>query len=121
MARRPEEYLADILEAVVAVRAYTRKGKRAFLRSAMARDAVIARLTQIGEAVKGAQAGGIDLETFAPDVPWRQIAGMRDVLSHQYWRTDPEIVWGVIAKDLQPLAAAARKIRARRVRRYRQS
>jgi len=119
MARRPEEYLTDILEAVAAVRAYTRKGRRAFLRSAMARDAVIARFIQIGEAVKGAQAGGIELETLAPQVPWRQIAGMRDILSHQYWRTDPEIVWGVVAKDMKPLEAAAKKVRGRRARRSR--
>lgn len=119
MARRPDEYLQDILEAIAAIRAYTRGGKRAFLRSAMARDAVIARLIQIGEAVKGAQAGGIDLETIAPEVPWRQIAGMRDVLSHQYWRTDPEIIWGVVTKDLKLLETAARKIRARRVKRSR--
>lgn len=121
MARRPEEYLADILEAAAAVRAYTRKGKRAFLRSAMARDAVIARLIHIGEAVKGAQSGGIDFEKLAPEVPWQQVSGMRDVLSHQYWRTDPEVVWGVVGKDLRPLEAAVRKIRGRRVRRSRRA
>lgn len=114
MARRPEETLGDILEAVAAIRGYTRSGKRAFLRSAMARDAVIARIIQIGEAVKGAQAGGIDLETLAPQVPWQQIAGMRDILSHQYWRTDPQILWAVVAKDLKPLETAARKIRSAR-------
>ena len=119
MARRPEEYLLDIFDAVAAVRAYTRRGRSAFLRSAMARDAVIARLSQIGEAVKGAQSGGIDLEALAPEIPWRQIAGMRDVLSHQYWRTDPAIVWGVAAKDLVPLEAALRKIRGRKIRRSR--
>lgn len=119
MARRPEEYLADILEAAAAIRAYTRKGKRAFLASAMARDAVIARIIQIGEAVKGAQAGGIDLETRAPQVPWRQIAGMRDILSHQYWRTDPQIVWAVVAKDLKPVAAAVRKMRGKSTLRHR--
>lgn len=116
MARRPEEYLADVLEAVAAIRVYTRSGKRAFLRNAMARDAVIARILQIGEAVKGAQAGGVDLEHLAPEVPWLQIAGMRDLLSHQYWRTDPEIVWAVAEKDLRPLEAAIRKIRPRRRR-----
>jgi len=36
------------------------------------------------------------------------------VLSHQYWRTDPEIVWAVVEKDLKPLAAAIRRIRQRR-------
>lgn len=110
MARRAEEYLADLLESVAAVREYTRAGKRAFLRSAMARDAVVARIIQIGEAVKGAQATGLDLEKLAPEIPWRQIAGMRDLLSHQYWRTDPAIVWAVVEKDLDRLEAAVRKI-----------
>jgi uncharacterized protein with HEPN domain len=114
MARRPEAYLSDILDAAAAIRAYTKGGKRAFLRNAMARDAVIARILQIGEAVKGAQAGGVDLERLAPEVPWPQIAGMRDVLSHQYWRTDPQILWAVVAKDLKPLETAARKIRSAR-------
>lgn len=116
MARRPEEYLADVLEAVAAIRSYTRAGKRAFLRNPMARDAVIARILQIGEAAKGAQAGGIDLEGRAPEVPWSQITGMRDVLSHQYWRTDPEILWAVAEKDLKPLAAAVARLRLPRRR-----
>jgi len=114
MARRPEAYLEDILDAVAAIRAYTRSGRRAFLRSPMARDAVIARILQIGEAVKGAQAGGLELERLAPEVPWPQIAGMRDLIAHQYWRTDPEIVWAVAEKDLNALAAAATRIRRRR-------
>ena len=114
MARRPEAYLSDILDAAAAIRAYTKGGKRAFMRSAMARDAVIARILQIGDAVKGAEAGGVDLERLAPEVPWPQIAGMRDLLAHQYWRTDPQILWAVVAKDLKPLETAARKIRSAR-------
>ncbi len=35
---------------------------------------------------------------------------MRDLLSHQYWRTDPAIVWAVVEKDLDRLEAAVRKI-----------
>ena len=113
MARRPEEYLSDILESVAAIRSYTRSGKAEFFRSAMVRDAVIARILQIGEAVKGAQAAGLDWEKLAPEVPWQEIAGMRDILSHQYWRTDPQIVWHVVAKDLKVLQASVRKIGSR--------
>ena len=99
-----------MLEAVRAIRSYTRPGRSAFMRSPIVRDAVIARIIQLGEAVKGAQAGGLDLERLAPGVPWGQIAGMRDILSHQYWRTDPEIIWAVVAKDLKPLEAAVKKL-----------
>ncbi len=114
MARRPDAYLEDILDAAAAIRSYTKGGKRVFLRSPMARDAVIARILQIGEAVKGAQAGGIELERLAPDVPWPQIAGMRDLLAHQYWRTDPEIVWAVAEKDLTGMESAIRRLQRRR-------
>jgi uncharacterized protein with HEPN domain len=117
MARRPEEYLDDVLESVQAVRAYTKAGRGAFLRSAMAQDAVVARIIRIGEAVKGAQAAGLPLEKVAGEIPWALIAGMRDLLSHQYWRTDPAILWGVVAKDLGPLAAAVRKLRVQRRKR----
>jgi uncharacterized protein with HEPN domain len=119
MARRALEYLADMLEAIAAIRAYTRAGRRAFARNAMARDAVVARLLQIGEAVKGAQAAGLDLEKLEPGLPWSQISGMRDILSHQYWRTDAAIVWGVVEKDLRPLKAAAERLQASAKRRQR--
>jgi uncharacterized protein with HEPN domain len=121
MARRPDEYLGDILEAAAAIRTYTKSGKRAFVRNPMARDAVTARILQVGEAVKGATAGGIELEKLAPEVPWRQIAGMRDLLAHQYWRTDPNIIWGVVDKDLKPLQAAAAEIAAARAHRRRKA
>ncbi len=98
---------------MAAIRAYTRPGERAFLRNAMACDAVIARILQIGEAVNGARAGDIELERLAPKVPRQQIAGMRDLLSHRYWRTDPEIVWAVVGKDLKPLAVSVRKVLGR--------
>lgn len=119
MARRPEEYLADILEGIDAIRLYTRNGKAAFLGNAMARDAVIARISQIGEAIKGAQGQGMDLEARAPEIPWTDIAGMRDVLSHHYWRIEPLALWTVAAKDLKPLAAAVRRIQTKDVRRFR--
>ena len=111
MARNPEDFVDDILDCVAKIRQYTRRGKAAFLRSSMARDAVVARLVQLGEAVKGARAAGLDLESIAPEVPWRQVAGMRDVLAHQYWRTDPAIVWAVVAKDLKPLEAGVKRVR----------
>ncbi len=116
MPRNPNEFVDDVLGCVAKIRQYTRRGKASFLRSSMARDAVVARLVQLGEAVKGARAAGLDLESLAPEVPWRHVSGMRDVLAHHYWQTDPEIVWAVVAKDLKPLEAAARRIQ-RKLRR----
>ena len=103
MARSPYDPLADILEAIEKIREYTRGGKAAFGKNAMIRDAVAARLMQIGQCVKDAQAEGARLSQLAPAIPWRDIAGMRDRLAHKYWQVDQEIVWNVIESDLGKL------------------
>ena len=106
MARAATDHLKDVLEAIAAITAYTRKGKKAFDKDAMLRDAVAARLIQIGQSVKDAQAEGLDLPRLQPEIPWRNIAGMRDRLAHKYWLLDTGIVWAVVRKDLPRLRAA---------------
>ena len=106
MARAATDHLKDVLEAIAAITAYTRKGKKAFDKNAMLRDAVAARLIQIGQSVKDAQAEGLDLPRLQPKIPWRNIAGMRDRLAHKYWLLDTGIVWAVVRKDLPRLRAA---------------
>jgi uncharacterized protein with HEPN domain len=106
MARSPYDPLADILEAIEKIREYTRGGKAAFGKNAMIRDAVAARLMQIGQCVKDAQGQGARLSQLAPAVPWRDIAGMRDRLAHKYWQVDQEIVWNVIESELEKLKEA---------------
>lgn len=110
MARDASDHLRDALEAIEAINGYTRKGRGEFDRNPMLRDAVAARLIQIGQAVKDAQAEGLDLPGSAPEVPWRAIAGMRDMLAHKYWRLDAAIVWSVVEKDLPALKAAIRRV-----------
>lgn len=110
MARKATDHLRDVLDAIEAIRSYTKKGKQAYLKEPMQRDAVAARLIQIGQAVKDAQAEGLDLARLAPDIPWTSIAGMRDRLAHKYWQHDAEIVWAVVERDLPRLRAAIRRI-----------
>lgn len=110
MARAPADHLRDALEAIAAIQSYTRSGRRAFERNAMLRDAVAARLIQIGQAVKDAQAEGLDLPRAEPATPWRAIAGMRDRLAHKYWQHDIGIVWAVVANDLPPLREAIGRV-----------
>ncbi|MGQ0653260.1 MAG: HepT-like ribonuclease domain-containing protein [Betaproteobacteria bacterium] len=99
-----------MLEAIEAIRSYTRQGRAAFDANPMLRDAVVARLIQIGQAVKDARAEGMDLPALRPEIPWREIAGMRDRLAHKYWTLDATRVWGVVAKDLAPLRRAVRAL-----------
>lgn len=108
MARHATDHLQDILEAIDAITDYTRGGKKAFDRNPMLRDAVAARLIQIGQSVKDAQSEGLDLPSLQPDIPWRSIAGMRDRLAHKYWLLDAAIVWAVVENDLPKLRKAIR-------------
>ena len=117
MARRPQDHLADVLEAIAKIREYSKGGEEAFRSSSMVRDAVATRLMQIGQAVKDAQDEGLDLDRLAPGVPWRNIAGMRDRFAHKYWNVDHAIVWGVVESELSKLERAARAVLAKRATR----
>jgi uncharacterized protein with HEPN domain len=109
--------LADVLDAVAKIRIYARGGEAAFRRNSMVRDAVGVRLIQIGQAVKDAQESGLDLPTLAPQVPWRNIAGMRDRLAHKYSDVDHAIVWNVVVNELDGLERAVKKILRGKARR----
>jgi len=63
---------------------------------------VLRRLEIIGEAVKGIPS---ELRTGHPDVPWREIAGARDVLIHEYFRVDLRMTWDMVHQDLPLLEA----------------
>ncbi len=110
MARKATDHLDDALEAIDAILAYTRAGRKAFERDPMQRDAVAARLIQIGQSVKDAQAEGLDLPELKPEIAWRSIAGMRELLAHKYRLLDIAIVWAVVENELPGLRKAIRQI-----------
>lgn len=76
---------------------YTREGREAFYADGKTRDAVVRNIEIIGQAVKGVSDATRALE---PDVPWRQMAGMRDKLIHEYFGVDLALVWDVVERDL---------------------
>jgi uncharacterized protein with HEPN domain len=81
-------------------RRFERHLKRGAIDDELVFDACRARLIEIGEAVKAIDP---DLLARAPDVPWREVARMRDHLTHRYFDTQHDIVADVITTDLPPL------------------
>jgi uncharacterized protein with HEPN domain len=63
----------------------------------MRQDAVIRKLEIIGEAVK--QLSDTTRQR-RPEIPWKQIAGMRDRLTHNYFGVDLTLIWRVVERDL---------------------
>jgi len=64
--------------------------------------AILFDLVIIGETL-GRIPG--DIRSLEPDVPWRMIHGMRNLLVHAYWQIDPAIIAEVVNRDLSPLAS----------------
>jgi len=101
MTRDPLVYIEDILESIKHIENYV-KGEKLenFLKDTKLQDSVIRRLEIIGEAI-----GNLPEETQAlnPDIPWRQIAGLRNVLIHEYFGVNIDRVWTVVINDLPSL------------------
>ncbi len=70
-------------------------------------DAVARRIEIIGEAVKQLPVG---LRESYPDVPWREIAGARDILVHEYFRIDLELAWDMVQADIPELISQIESI-----------
>ncbi len=106
MPRDSRVYLEDILEATRKIASYTAHlSQAAFLEDEKTFDAVVRNLEVIGEAVKKLPE---DLRAQHPTVEWKKIAGLRDILIHEYFGLDSEIVWDIVKNKVPTLSEEVR-------------
>ncbi|ALM74147.1 HepT-like ribonuclease domain-containing protein [Thermococcus barophilus] len=106
--RNPYLYIGDILRSIEKIKRYTAGMSFGdFIRDEKTIDAVLRNLEVIGEAAKNVPE---EIKQKYPQIPWKEIAGMRDRLIHAYFGVDLEIVWQTIISDLPKLESELFKI-----------
>ncbi len=94
-------YLKHMLQAISRIESYTEGiSRKEFANKTLIQDAVIRQIEIIGEASKQVSS---DLKKKSLSVPWKDIAGMRDKLVHDYLGVDINAVWATVEKDLPEL------------------
>jgi uncharacterized protein with HEPN domain len=104
MTRPPDERVRDILAAIERCLSY-----RHYLGSpnhgAMAYDAILRNLAVIGEAVRALPG---EFKAERPSTPWASISGLRNIVIHEYFRVNLELVRDIVDNDLTELANSLR-------------
>ena len=108
MPRDYSVYLCDILEAVRKIRAYTAgMSLQSFAADSKTLDAVVRNLEVIGE---GAKKIPEDMRARSAEVDWKKVSGLRDILIHEYFGVDAEIIWDIVENKLRALEQGVERI-----------
>ena len=98
--RNDHQRFLDISESLALIQKYTNLGRAEFDASELVQTWVLHHLQIIGEASRAISA---ECKAKYPDVPWGKINGMRNILVHQYFGVDGELIWSVVENDFPPL------------------
>ncbi len=105
--REFRDRLQDVLDAITQIEIEQVKGRAAFDASPLIQVWMVHHLMIIGEAVRAIDPA---VRRGYPSIPWREIAGMRNILVHDYFRINHEIVWETVERHVPPLKEEIEKI-----------
>lgn len=101
-------YLADIIDAIGKILEYTKRvSYDDFCKDAKTIDAVVRNYEIIGEAAKNIPD---EVKSTYPEIPWKEMTGMRNKIIHEYFGVDVDIVWETTRNVLPELKKLLEKI-----------
>jgi uncharacterized protein with HEPN domain len=105
MQRELKVYINDILDGIRKIEQYTNKlSFEEFLENELVQDGVVRNLEIIGETVKKIPE---DVRKKKSEIEWKKVAGLRDILIHEYFVIDFELVWDVVKNKVPELKLVA--------------
>jgi uncharacterized protein with HEPN domain len=108
MKREFLDYIEDIARAISNVASFTEgMSYEDFVKDNKTNYAVVRALEIIGEAVRKVP---LSVRNRYPEIPWKEMAGMRDKLIHEYFGVNPRTVWDTVQKDIPPLESFFQRI-----------
>jgi uncharacterized protein with HEPN domain len=106
--RADQDSVADSKEAILRIIAYTEDiSYEHFLEDKKTQDAVVRNLEIVGEAAKNISR---ELKDENPQIPWKDLAGVRDKLIHHYFGVNFDIVWSIVKEELPEVLAQLEEI-----------
>ncbi len=97
------ERLLDIQDAIVRIMKYTREGRDRYDHDELVQTWVAHNLYIIGEAIRALASDFPEFKNQHPEIKWTEIIGMRTVLAHRYFDTDPDVLWAAVTQELNDL------------------
>ena len=107
---RDATLVAHMTDCIARIDEYTAGQRRVFEGSPLVQDAVVRNLQTLTESSQRLSDG---IKATEPQVPWRDLAGFRNVVVHGYLGLDLGVIWSVVERDLPGLKSALRRMAAR--------
>jgi uncharacterized protein with HEPN domain len=99
--------LLDAIEQIELISTFSARGREAFFNDLIVQSAVLHRLALLGEACRGVSP---ELREAHQEIPWAQVIAFRNVIIHEYFGIDLELVWAIAAEHIATLAAQLRSV-----------
>ena len=109
MNRDLKLFIYNIMDSIENIESFLKEiSKESFFKDGLRQSAVIRQLEVIGEATKNIPDS---FRKKYPEIPWKKIVGLRDIIIHTYFEIDLDITWEIIKKDLPNLKSKILKIK----------